>query len=666
MTETGKNNIWLQRAKSAYDSSTSYIDNNYRERWEDNLRHFQNRHHGESKYYKDSYKYRSKIFRPKTRSAVRSNEAAAMAAFFGNMDVVDAEPMNTDDINQVASAEVAKALLNYRLQHTIPWFMLCIGAVQEAQVYGVVCSYQKWIYEEKITHVEMPVLGMDGQQLIDDRTGEPLTEKVEEVEVLKDKPVIELLPVENVRIHPAADWLDPINSSPYVIRLIPMYVQDVRAKMEQEDPKTGAPKWKKVTDDEMRSATKPTWDVTRNARSNGAEDRYEQEQAAPLGDFDIVWVHENFMRIGGNEMVYYTLGTEFMLTDPRPLKEVYHHGERPLVLGVSVIEAHQCYPAGLVQIGDGLQKEVNEIANQRLDNVKLVLNKQYLVRRGKQVDVSTLLKNVPGSVTLVSDVDGDVRELNWPEVTGSSYQEQDRLNVDFDEIMGSFSTSSVQTNRQLNETVGGMNMLRGGANSLTEYLLRTISETWMEPVMRQLLKLEQAYETDQVVLAIAAQKAKLFQKFGIDEITDELLEQELTITVNVGTGATDPVAKLERFLLGVNTLTQIMQAAPPNLNVEEVQKEIFGRLGYKDGARFFQKGPPPAVQQLQQQLQALQQQLQSKQAETQGRMQIEQVKQQHEDVRTDKELHTDILLKKMDLANRLNASQQKGQNGRAD
>jgi hypothetical protein len=37
-----------------------------------------------------------------------------------------------------------------------------------------------------------------------------------------------------------------------------------------------------------------------------------------------------------------------------------------------------------------------------------------------------------------------------------------------------------------------------------------------------------------------ASKAQLMQKYGINQITDELLNQSLTARVNVGMGATDP------------------------------------------------------------------------------------------------------------------------------
>jgi hypothetical protein len=36
--------------------------------------------------------------------------------------------------------------------------------------------------------------------------------------------------------------------------------------------------------------------------------------------------------------------------------------------------------------------ETNEIGNQRLDNVKFVLNKRWLIRRGANIDVESLLE----------------------------------------------------------------------------------------------------------------------------------------------------------------------------------------------------------------------------------------------------------------------------------
>lgn len=606
---------WLAIAREAYQSSTDYLDANFRQQWEANVAMFQSRHPNDSKYSSEAYKHRSRIFRPKTRSAVRKNEAAAAAAFFSNPDVVSIAAENEGDPMQQASAELWSQVLNYRLQKTVPWFKVLVGAIQDAQVYGIVCSYQYWRFEERIGQNMVPYADDYGPLMGPD--GAPVMIPQEYREVVKDEPCIELLPPENIRFDPGADWQDVIRSSPYVIRLVPMYVGDVKAMMQQSDSKTGRAKWLTLSDGQIKQAQIDN-DTLRQARENPREDP-KAENDAPLGDFEIVWVHENFVRLDGEELVYWTMGTQHLLSEPKPLADAYHHGERPFVIGTCVLEAHRAVPDAYVKLGEQLQRESNDVVNQRMDNVKLVLNKRWIVKRGKNVDVPSLLKNVAGSVTLADDVDGDVRELNWPDVTSSAYQEQDRLNVDFDELMGNFSTSSVATNRSLNETVGGMNLLQGGASQLTEYLLRTFTETWVEPVLRQLVKLEQMYESDLTILGLAGERAKLNQKYGIDQITDQLLNQELTVRVNVGMGATNPQQKLQQFTHAAMAYSQISQALP-NADLEAVRKEIFGLAGYRDGSRFFPREDDPNTAKLQQAEQFIQQMGQQMQA-MQGELQ---------------------------------------------
>ena len=42
----------------------------------------------------------------------------------------------------------------------------------------------------------------------------------EQITAVKDTPVIELISPENIRIDPAADWADPIKSTPYIVHMI--------------------------------------------------------------------------------------------------------------------------------------------------------------------------------------------------------------------------------------------------------------------------------------------------------------------------------------------------------------------------------------------------------------------------------------------------------------
>lgn len=566
----------LQFARDAFSGSTSHFDANVRPELERDIRQFQSKHPTSSKYLSDGYRGRSKFFRPKTRAMVRSAEASVAEAFFSTSGVVSIEaPDETDDVSQ-ASAEIMQELLQYRLSgsdvHSILWYQTVLGAFQDAEVQGVVISHQEW-------------------------------------DKAKDKPSVDLIPRENFRFDPAANWIDPINTSPYCIWLKPMYVKDVKSRMT-------AGKWIPLNDSEILSASRKYSDSTKTLREG---DRASSSDAVTsINAFSIVWVHLNVMADdSGQDVMFYTLGTEFLLSNPEPLTIQYAHGRRPFVMGKAVIETHRVDPAGDVRLTRDTQAEINEIANQRIDNVKFAMNKRFFVRRNRQVDVRALTRSVAGGITLMTNPDEDVKVLETNDVTGSSYQEQDRLNMDFDEISGNMSQSSVAANRRLNETVGGMEILSADANKVRAYGIKTFIETWAEPVLRQLVLLEQAYETDVVILALAAGKSKMFQQLGMDAITDDLLNRELTLSVSVGMNATSPTQKINNLLTGINGVKTALAdgvLAQHGVDSTEIIKEIFGALGHKDGGRFFKfdgEGDP-RVAQLEQQIQQLTQQLEAK------------------------------------------------------
>jgi hypothetical protein len=571
---------WVALARDAYSASTNWFDSSVRAQIEGDLRQFQGQHPSGSKYLADANKGRSKLFRPKTRTTIRKNEAAAAQAFFASNDVVKVTAQDEDDPAQMASAAVMGELLQHRLTKSIPWFLTLVGAYQDAQTVGVVASYQYWQYNEK--------KGID-------------------------RPQIRLIPIENLRFDPGADWTDPVGTSPYVIELIPMYVKDVKARMRNVDPKTGEAKWKTLPEATIMGATKTYGDTIRLQREAPRPDSKYQTQAN--NNFNVVWVHKNIVEVDEVDYCYYTLGCEHLLSDPVPLGEVYFHGRRPYVVGSAVIETHKLYPSSVPRLTKDVQAEINEVANQRIDNVKLAMNKRYFARRNKQVDLRSVTRNVPGSVTLVQDID-DVKVVEFNDVTGSSYKEQEVLNLDFDDVAGTFSGSSVQSNRKLNETVGGMQMLDAGANQVSGYQLRTFCETWVEPVLRQLVMLEQYYETDDALLALCSKSAQLFQRFGVDQITDDMLMNEFTLNVNVGMGAVNPTEQVQQFIQGMTALGNMLAnegLVNLGMNTEEVVKELFGKLGYKDGARFFNfDGSDPRIKQLQDQVSQLQQQLAQK------------------------------------------------------
>jgi len=570
--ETRDQTNYLTLARSAYRASTNYMDSNFRKGFEDGIRAFNNQHPSDSKYSAPAYDKRSKLYRPKVRSVIRKNESAAAAAFFSNMDVVSMEAGDQSDKVQIASAEINKQLIQYRLTRTIPWFQTVLGGLQDAQTVGCAVAHAYW-----------------------DTSG-------------RDVPVVDLLPIENCRFDPSANWIDPVNTSPYWIHCIPMYSMDVKAKMVSGD-------WKEM---EITFAQASNMDSTRTARGKDREDPYGQESRG-VTDYDIVWVQRHIHRRNGADVEFYTLGEHALLSDPRPLQESVFHGRRPYIMGCCILETHKVIPSGVPQLARGLADEANEVANSRIDNVKFALNKKWFAKRGVDVDLSGLVRNVPGGVVMMNDPINDVREISWPDVTGSAYEEQNRINLDMDELLGNFNPAGLMTSGAGHAPARNMAMLNSSTGTLVEYLIRTYVETFVQPVLRQLVLLEQHYETDTVILGLCAKNAQLYQKFGVDEITDELLNQEITVNVNVGMGATDPTQKLQKFLSAMSAFTNMLKNPIPGANMVEIGKEIFGHLGYSDGSRFFTTDNPQ-ITALQGQLQQAQGMIQKLEAEKKERM----------------------------------------------
>lgn len=566
----------LRLASRAYQDSTDYFEVGIHNDWRDSLAHFRSEHVSGSKYHTDAYKSRSKMFRPKPRAAERTLMATAATALFTNQELISVEGLDPGDEAQADAAKLMQPLVQYRLENTIPWFLTCLGAYQDTNVYGICISAQEWHYETKETVTWEMGYDENGQLVLDD-DGTPMGYERRTRKIVKDAPDITLIAPENFRFDPNADWRNVVKTSPYLIEEIPMYAGEVADKC---DGKT----WEEMTLEQVvnrgRHSSEKT-DTIRLARNgSGREDPTDIDVPHELRT---VWVRRVILRDEeGEDWVFWTLGDNYFLDKPKRLLDVYPQGRELYCVGFSVIETHRTVPSSVIHLAKPLTEISNEVCNQRFDNVKLVLNKRYLLRQNAGIDIAALIRNVPGGGVTVTDVDRDIKVMETNDVTSSSYQEQDRLAVETDEILGTFSQASVQSNKALNETVGGMNLISGAANAVQELGLRTFIETWVEPVLKTLVKLIAFYETDEKILAIASSKAEI-----MGQLSDELFKQDLIVRVNVGMGNTNPQQKMARFLAPV---TQIMQLPESELaqkiDWEEIGLELFSLSGHGDGRRF--------------------------------------------------------------------------------
>jgi hypothetical protein len=576
LTSNGASIDFLKIVSEAEEQALLYTNQANRRAWSDALKAYHNEHYNGSKYNRQEWRNRSKLFVPKTRSAVRKDMAAVSASLFGSVDAVNCSAGNEADPKQRASASVIQELVNYRTDRTsgrasMPWFLIAMGARQDAMMTGICLSKQYWKLELKQRG------GRWGPDI--------------------DRPDIHLFAPENYVIDPAADWLNPAQSAAFLILKYPMRVDEIERKQKHPIP---ALRWKNVSKDVLDTSietAKYDQAAIRRARESGL-DRYDETQTGYK--FKVIWVFENFIRMDGEDWHFWSISDKDYLTEPRPVEEVYpeQFGERPVVKGYGAIDSHRIFPMAPVDSWRPLQTEVNDLRNLALDQIKQNVMPITKVVRGRQIDVDQIKRRSHGSSIIVTNKD-DVTWEQPPQLPASVPEMNRDLELEFDDLSGVANAATTANNNALGRTLGGLKLVAGAANAVQEFDIRVWITTWGDPVLAQLVRLEQYYESDPVVLGLCGERAQLFQKYGIDRIDDDLLEQEVTIRVSIGLGAGDPQARLAKF----QTATQIaapllaqskeFQTGEWQIDPEAVMQEVYGAAGYRDGGmRFIKKGQP--------------------------------------------------------------------------
>lgn len=647
---------WIMRFKQAMKVSEDHYNTKLHTAWSRNYRAVQNRHFNGSKYDTFKYKNRSKLFKPKTRAAVRKNDATAAASLFSTEDVVSITPERASDKLQATTARFLHEDLNYRLDRANKWagpnwFLTSMGARHDTQVTGICVSKQYWEYEERIVEkivdvpAEYPAIDATGMPILDLMTGEPMMDTVmekgviDEVEIVRDRLMINVIPAEHARIDYTGDWRDPIQEGGFFIADYPVRLDDVEDMINQQADrnKMGGKAWRSDIDISKLKAARSersgsTAAGVRRSRDDG-QDRY--EGAFRGKEDDTVWLHECFYRKGGEDWHYWVLGNDTLLSDPRPTRESYpeQKGDRPYVRGLGALEPHKTHPMSPVESWQPIQMEINDTTNLSLDAMKMAISPITLVKRGSMMDRKQIQNRGPDALVELNNID-DLQFTRAPDPSANSLMFVDRMAVDLDELAGVFSGSSVQSNRNLNETVGGMQLLNSSANALTEFDLRVWVETWVEPCLAQCINCIREYESDEVVISVAGERAGLIENIvageqpsasldpkkqeaeaekqnpfqppiTVSQVLGNLDNAQVTVKVNVGIGAMDSGQRMQKFMMGFKgsmELGPLLKEQGITLNGAAIAQEIWGLAGYKDADRFYLKdeqedqGPPPEVQ----------------------------------------------------------------------
>src|SRR5690606_11334916 len=113
----------------------------------------------------------------------------------------------------------------------------------------------------------------------------------------------------------------------------------------------------------------------------------------------------------------------------------WRHSKKPFVFQSWEPLPNVPYGLSAMDIIRHLNEELNTNRNQRIDNVSLVLNRMWLVRKNADIDESELVSR-PHGIVRVDDIHNDIRELSMSDVTASTYNDEAIIRRDAENALG--------------------------------------------------------------------------------------------------------------------------------------------------------------------------------------------------------------------------------------
>jgi len=237
--------------------------------------------------------------------------------------------------------------------------------------------------------------------------------------------------------------------------------------------------------------------------------------------------------------------------------------ERPFVKMEIDKEPVGFYGKSYIMMLRDLQVMLDDIVNTRFDNLDLILNKMFVLRRGSTVDYSSLF-SAPGNVIEIDDL-SDIREVNFTNTLRDSYQAENMIRSDMQMLSGMIDYGSTpEMLKGVGNTATGMSLLTSDAVSKYREPLDNVKESVIN-ILKRVFVLIRKYANHIVMREVRSLDA--FEKF---KITDEDLKYDYAFTINLKNFLPDKQQTLQNLVTLLNIIGQVQ-----GVNVVAYIKNIF-------------------------------------------------------------------------------------------
>lgn len=201
----------------------------------------------------------------------------------------------------------------------------------------------------------------------------------------------------------------------------------------------------------------------------------------------------------------------------REVENPYFHGDYPLVYGVDYPYPGELYGMGEIEPIDRIQRAINAVLNQRLDNVQLTLRNMWKVKKQSGVDMHTLY-SAPGNIITTGDMNA-VEAITVPDVTGGTFvQTMNYLTSSLQNGSGitDYTIGIGNDSNVANKTATGTRLIQQEANAQFKLKIQLFNHMVIQRIANQWKDLRIQYSTDKQMLRILGEEAVRYLRDNTD------------------------------------------------------------------------------------------------------------------------------------------------------
>ena len=278
----------------------------------------------------------------------------------------------------------------------------------------------------------------------------------------------------------------------------------------------------------------------------------------------------------------------------RRVKNPYDHGMLPFVRAVDHLIPGEFWGQGECEILGGLQDIENTIWNSRLDELRLKLNKMFMVDEQALVDPRDITRLRPGAFVRVNNPNGlpiqnVIAPLDFGDITPTAYTEAAEIERLMEKAAGTTPAATGTGEVQPADTATSVALFSEAAGSRLLMKLRVAELGGLKDLMEMFGSVIQQYTPPDMVMRITEGGQTSFEPIGPEVVYSafdyEIMPQSSAISESIrkdqdmslmqaGAGLVDP--------MGV-----------PVANTRALWEDLLRDFGKKDVARYTFTPPPP-------------------------------------------------------------------------